>query len=567
MMKHSDFKSSDILLVLLPYWDPMVPPQGITQLKYFLRLHGFRVTVKDANTQESFKELHDRYFAKLKTFVPEHKKGNFINIGHDVLREHMMAHLNASGKKGYFTLLKQVIYLTYYTHCSDFQMLELDHILDEFYSRLNHYCLNLLAEVKPAVLGISVLRDTLAPSLFMFKLAKQVNPSILTVMGGNIFAQILTKDTPNFHSFVNQTPYIDKLIIGEGQVLLLKLLNGELPQSQRVFTLKDVGGEIVGVSELARPDMSNLDVTRDYPYLPAQSSVSCPFLCSFCNERDFLGPYRKMNPREAVNEMIALHKEYGGQLFFMSDSLLNYTVANLARAVGQSGVMLYWDGYIRVSADVCNPENTLLWRRGGFYRARLGIESGSPRLLKIMNKQISVEHIKAAICSLAAAGIKTTTYWVIGHPGESEHDFQHTLDLLSELKHYIYEAECNPFTYRYAGPGMNDIWSDKRMLLYPPGSEDMLMLNTWLVNDEPSREETYKRICRFVQHCHKEGIPNPYSIFDIYKADERWQKLQPNAVPAFVRFKDKEVYIDDKETVNVYAGIETVWQDEGDFGF
>jgi hypothetical protein len=487
----------NILLVLLPYWDPMVPPQGISHLKRFLRHHGYRVVTKDANTLEEFKDLHDKYFDTLRKFIPENKRGNFVNIGHDVMRNHMMAHLNFTDQETYLQLLEQIIYLTYYTHCGENQILELDGIITEFYSRLKAYALKLLAEVKPGVLGFSVFRDTMAPSLFMARLAKEKYPHIQTVMGGSIFSDTLIIDTPNFETFLKKAPYVDKIIIGEGQNLLLKLLRGELPESQRVFTLKDIDGEILGFSELSTPDLEDFNVRDDYPYLPAQSSVSCPYRCSFCNEREFWGQYRKKDPRTTVAEMTALHKRYGSQLFFMSDSLLNYTADALSQEILKSGVMLYWDGYIKVSDEVCDPENTLSWRQGGFYRARLGIESGSPHLLNVMDKKIKVDQVKSALCSLAGAGIKTTTYWVIGHPGETEEDFQQTLDLLTELKNYIYEAECNVFAYRYGGPGVTDIWSDKRKLLYPPSANDMLMMRTWIVDGEPSRRETYSRVSRF----------------------------------------------------------------------
>jgi radical SAM superfamily enzyme YgiQ (UPF0313 family) len=572
-MKHSDskpIKPMTILLVLLPYWDPMVPPQGISHLKTFLKHHGYNVVTNDANTLDIFKELNDKYFDTLKSFIPEDKRGNFINIGHDVMRNHMMAHLNVDNKKNnekYLQLLEQIVYLTYYTQCSHQQLLQLDGIISEFYSQLETHAQNLLEEVKPDVLGFSVFRDTMAPSLFMAQLSKEKYPSIQTIMGGSIFSDSLIVDTPNFETFLEQAPYVDKIIIGEGQNLLLKLLRHDFPESQRVFTLKDIDGKTLGFSALSTPDLEDFNVVRDYPYLPAQGSISCPYQCSFCNEQDFWGQYRKKNPRVTVAEMIALNKRYGTQLFFMSDSLLNYTADDISREIADSKVMLYWDGYIKVSKEVSDIDNTLQWRRGGFYRARLGIESGSPHLLEIMNKKIKVEQIKSSVCSLAGAGIKTTTYWVIGHPGETEDDFLQTLDLLTELKNYIYEAECNVFAYRYGGPNVTDIWSDKRKLLYPPSANDMLMMRTWIVDDEPSRQETYSRVSRFAAHCKKLGIPNPYSVYDIYKADERWKKLQVNAVPGFVQFKESGDYIDDTGAIKVYAGVESTLYDEGDFGF
>jgi radical SAM superfamily enzyme YgiQ (UPF0313 family) len=559
-------KSDKILLVVLPYWDPLIPPKGISHLKTFLQHHGYPVVTRDANTGNTFKDLYDAYFNTIKKYVPPEKWGNFYNIGHDVMRNHLTAHIHYSDEKEYMALVKDLVYQTFYTGFNDEQILELNGVVIEFYHELENYALGLLAEVKPGVLGISVFRDTLGPSMFMFKRAKETYPHIQTVMGGCIFSDILYIGTPNLQSFLEVTPYIDKIIIGEGQNLFLKLLRHELPESQRVFTLKDIDEETLGFSELNTPDISDFDV-HQYPYLPGQSSMSCPHQCSFCNVQEFFGKYRKKNPGQTVSEMIALYKKYGSQLFFMCDSLLNYTVADLAKEFLESGTMLYWDGYLRVDKEVCDIRNTMLWRRGGFYRARLGIESGSRKMLDLMNKKITVEQIKSSLHSLANAGIKTTTYWVIGHPGETGDDFLATLDLLTELKDSIYEAECNAFIYGYSGQSDSDKWKDKRVLLYPGSAKDMLIVRSWVLNLEPSREVIYSRISRFIEHCNKLGIPNPYSLYDIYKADERWQKLYKNAVPSLVDFKQRNRYIDDTDKVEEVFLMQNTLEEDGDFGF
>jgi radical SAM superfamily enzyme YgiQ (UPF0313 family) len=559
-------KSDKILLVVLPYWDPLIPPKGISHLKTFLQHHGYPVVTRDANTGDTFKDLYNAYFNTIKKYVPPEKWGNFYNIGHDILRNHLTAHIHYTDEKEYMALVKDLVYQTFYTRFHDEQILELNGVVIEFYHELENYALGLLAEVKPGVLGISVFRDTLGPSLFMFKLAKEKYPYIQTVMGGCIFSDILYIGTPNLQSFLEVTPYIDKIIIGEGQNLFLKLLRHELPESRRVFTLKDIDEETLGFSELNTPDISDFDV-HQYPYLPGQSSISCPYQCSFCNVHEFFGKYRKKNPGQTVDEMIALYKKYGSQLFFMCDSLLNYTAADLAKEFLKSGIILYWDGYLRVDKEVCDIRNTMLWRRGGFYRARLGIESGSRKMLDLMNKKVTVEQIKSSLHSLANAGIKTTTYWVIGHPGETEDDFLATLDLLKELKDSIYEAECNAFVYGYSGQSDSDKWKDKRMLLCPESAKDMLIVRSWVLNLEPSREVIYSRISRFIEHCNKLGIPNPYSLYDIYKADERWQKLYKNAVPSLVDFKKRDSYINDTDKVEEVFLMQNTLEEDGDFGF
>jgi radical SAM superfamily enzyme YgiQ (UPF0313 family) len=187
-----------------------------------------------------------------------------------------------------------------------------------------------------------------------------------------------------------------------------------------------------------------------------------------------------------------------------------------------------------------------------------------------MKKNITVHQVKSAVSSLAFAGIQTTTYWIIGYPGETEADFQQTLDLIEELKDDIYEAECRPFYYYLTGQSNSDQWAaeNKSIPLYPGKAEDMLVFQTWLLDSEPSREETYQRVNRFVEHCKKHGVPNPYSLKDIYEADERWKKLHKNAVPSLADLKKKNIPIDECKKVEKLVVMQNaVVNDDGDFKF
>lgn len=537
-----------ILLALLPFWEPQIPPMGISCLKTFLETNGYHVKTVDANIKEELSQVHQEYFKTLEEYIPPDQRGNFNNVGHEVLRNHMMAHLHYEEENAYIQLVKTLVYETFYVEVHEAQIRQLNKILAAFYHDLENYILELLAREQPSILGLSVYRGNLAPSMFAFKLTKEHYPPVKTVMGGAVFAGELTVGSVNFDVFLEKTPYIDKIIVGEGELLFLKYLRGELPDSQRVYTLNDIKGETLDITGVGIPDFSDLAL-QFYPNIAAYTSRSCPFQCSFCTETVYWGKYRKKGIQQIVEELTALYKKHQSQLFLMCDSLLNPVITGLARGLSESGLSLYWDGYLRVEAKACDPENTMLWRRGGFYRARLGIESGSPHVLALMEKNIPIEHIKAAISNLASAGIKTTTYWVVGHPGETGADFQQTLDIIAELRDDIYEAWSSPFKYYLSGQVNSPQWERKSRLLYPAEAKDMLITQTWTLDCEPSRKEAFQRMNRFVQHCKQLGIPNPYSMIEFYQADERWKKLHKNAVPSLVEFENKDTYIDENKRV------------------
>jgi hypothetical protein len=558
-----------ILLAILPYWDPMIPPMGITTLKAYLQKHGYIVKTVDLIVKKECLDFYNKYFEILKRCIPEEKQGNFNNIGHDVLQSHLMAYWNHSDENRYEKLVKTMIYKSYYVEVQDFHVRELNRIMDEFYIMLKTYWLELLAEEKPDVVGVTAYKCTIATSMYVLKLTRQKFPRIKTLMGGGTFNETHAPDSPNFQILLDTSVnYLDKIILGQGELLFLKYLQGELPEAQRVYTRADIGGRILDFDKQELPDFSDLDMSK-YPYLAATASASCLYNCSFCVARKVAGEYRVKTPTQTVTEMVKMYDQYGHQLFFMTDSLLNPVVTDLADKIIKSGVSLYYDAYFRVDDASGDISNTLFWRRGGLYRVRLGTESGSQRILDNMNKKITVEQIKSSVSALAYAGIKTTTYWVIGHPGETESDFQQTLDLLEELKNDIFQAECNYFLVHYSKQASAGEWRKVIDLLYPESAQSMLVFQYYTPGPGmvPSREETFRRVHRFEAHCRKLGIPNPYSYDQHVKADERWRRLHKHAVPSLLDFLVTKEYINENFYIENFSFAQNTRSDDVNFNF
>jgi radical SAM superfamily enzyme YgiQ (UPF0313 family) len=562
-----NFCHEKILLITLPFWSTLIPAQGLANLKSFLQEYGYKVKAVDATSEKIFLELYDKYFKILKEVIPRDRRGNFYNVGNDVLRNHMMAYTNYTDREEYNQLVSSLVEKTYYYPIEGIAISKLDSVLVELFSRLEKYVLELLEEEKPTVLGLSANSGNLASTRFAFELCRREYPQIRTIMGGCVFFNHLAMGNPDLDFFLEKTTsYIDKLIIGKGEILFLKYLQSKLPESKRVFTQADVTEEEKKSYNYEIPDFRDFDLER-YLYLTATGSEGCPYKCSFCNKRTWFGKFFKKNPVQTVSEIAKLQKRHNQRLFLMTDALLNIVITDIAKEMIKNELPVYLDGYFMVDKEAEEIENTLLWRRGGFYRARLGIESGSPHVLNLMGKKVTPQQIRNVVSNLARAGIKTTTYWIIGHPGETEEDFQQTLDLIEELKNDIWEAECNLFTYFYVGQNNSEKWADKRMLLYPPKARDMLDSQTWILDCQPSRQETYNRMIRFVEHCDKLGIPNPYSLDEIYKADERWKKLHKNAVPSVMEIINQGVDPGEREKVKKFLPLQTKQDEEDDFDF
>lgn len=568
-MREERYNQGKILLVLLPVWDPLIPPLGISSLKSYIKKHGWNVITVDVNFVPGLSGLSSEYFSILGKYIPLDKRRHLYNIGHEVLRNHMMAHINLDNarEKEYIELVKVLAAKTFFHDLEESQVLELNKVIRNFYLKLEKYFIDLLDKEKPAVLGLSVYSGTLPASLFVFRLAKEKYPHIQTVMGGGIFSAELGIDSPNFKYFLEKTSCIDKIIVGEGEILFLKLLRGELSGSQKVYTINDLNGESLDITTLDEPDFSDFDL-QNYAQVASSTSRSCPFQCAFCVETVYWGQFRKKTTKQIANELEYLYKTYNRRLFLMCDSLLNPVIRDLAAEMIKREVSLYWGGYLRGGKYVDDIQETMKWRQGGFYRARLGVESGSPKILDLMGKKISVAQLKSSIASLAYAGIKTTTMFVIGYPEETEEDFQQTLDLIEECKDDIYEADCNPFWYFSTGQVNSDKWQqmNKSVLLYPESARDMLIIQTWCLDCQPPREEIYRRVNRFIQHCKKLKVPNPYSLFETNEADERWKKLHKNAVPALIDINSGRVPPDECKKLSNLSFAE-IKQDDGAWNF
>lgn len=540
-------KASDtkIFLTIFPYWDPMIPPMGITSLKEFLQKYDYVVTTEDLIVKKECMDFYTEYFRILSKNIPLEKQGNFRNIGHDVLQNQLMAHFNFTIRQNYIDLTTDLIYKHYYHTVANICVEDLINLMDKFYEMLLKYFLKRVEEEAPDIIGASLFKCTVPVTLFIFKNVREKFPHIKLLAGGGTFNESHSPDSPSFDRLLKYSEnFVDHFFLGQGELLFLQYLKGELSKSQRVYTKDDIGGRILGFNEQLIPDFSDLNLNV-YPCMPATSSASCIYNCSFCVAKKVNGEYRKKDSKLVVEQMTELYKLHGHQLFFMTDSLINPVITNLAKEFINADVPLYYDAYFKVDDQSADINNTLLWRRGGLYRVRLGTESGSQKILDEMDKLITPNQIRSTVKALAYAGIKVTTYWVIGHPGETEEDFQATLDLIEELKNDIYQAECNYFLYHYSKQGSAHEWAKDRMPLFDEKYDDMLIFKYWTLNRYPLREETFNRVHRFEAHCRKLEIPNPYSLNDYYIADKRWMALHKNSAPPLMLFKEFGEIIDE----------------------
>lgn len=140
--------------------------------------------------------------------------------------------------------------------------------------------------------------------------------------------------------------------------------------------------------------------------------------------------------------------------------------------------------------------------------------------------------ISDVLKSLAGAGIRTTTYWIVGFPGETEEDFQETLDFVEEHHRYIYELEAHPYSYYPYGQVGSRLYQCRS--LYPEDVTNVTKFKVWEVIDaDPPREVRYERLHRLSRLVFNLGLPNIYTMADRYRAEDRWHSLYPLAADIY----------------------------------
>jgi len=80
-------------------------------------------------------------------------------------------------------------------------------------------------------------------------------------------------------------------------------------------------------------------------------------------------------------------------------------------------------------------------RRAGCLRLFFGAESGSPRLLRLLNKGIRVSQIRRSARVTREAGIEADYSWMVGIPTETEWDKRATITAIKAVQRENPEAE------------------------------------------------------------------------------------------------------------------------------
>jgi len=345
---------------------------------------------------------------------------------------------------------------------------------------------SLLERERPDLVGITLYTFNRHQGLRLASVARRANPRCTVIVGG-------PHATHTGESILSHYPDVAAVAAGEGEITMLEaaraLQAGEPLSGVRGLIVRS-GADGSPSRTFARETVADLD-TLPFPaphyrghHLDPEAEASfvitsrgCPARCTFCNTPDFWGTRMRFRGPENMLEEIRFLKERLGiiQPGIRDDTFTVHKrrLIEFCQRLIDSRLNVMWSCQSRVNAI---DEERLAWmRRAGCDHIQYGIESGSPRILSELAKDITTDEIRAAAAATRKMGLTLSIYLISGVPGETEADFHSTRALLEEIRPHdglVAPLAVFPGTHIYArmkaqGSIDDDFWvREKKDTLY-----------------------------------------------------------------------------------------------------
>ncbi len=306
----------------------------------------------------------------------------------------------------------------------------------------------------PQVIGFSVNNSSLYSTLKLAWKLKQINPEIKIILGGPMFL------VPADIEPIISNDGIDIIVLGEGEETFIEL-TGLLEKGMDIDLCKgivykkkgkiiktDPRGFINNLDELPFLDFIDLPLDRYEPpghlgkHISLMTSRGCIQNCVFCGPKAYWPGYRSMSGKRIYAE-IKYHLQNNPEIEHIEflDLLFNGNMQTLNEFCELMVLNPIKPGLRWHANVIIRPEMTPLvlskMKKAGCHHLTYGIESGSQRVLGLMRKNYKIKDADNVLQYTYEAGIALTCNFMFGFPGETEEDFQQTLDFLKRNAKYI----------------------------------------------------------------------------------------------------------------------------------
>ncbi len=297
--------------------------------------------------------------------------------------------------------------------------------------------------------GITAMTPTIGPALEIARCLKQENPGLTIIMGG-AHPTLLPQET------LMASPAVDVIVRGEGDDTIIELLRAieEKRNFEGVAGISFRSGEkIVHTPErTSAVDMDSLPFPAFHllpwqkyrphpphgmamPFAAIVTSRGCPYRCAYCSKPVFGSRFRAQSPARVVDEIIYLKEKFGvREIAFYDDTftLDKKRAGDIAEMIIEKGLKIAWTCETRV--NLVDKELLKTMKKSGCYAIAYGIESASPEIVKILQKDITIGQVESAVRATREAGIQVVGYFMLGSPGETPETIRQTIDFARKLR-------------------------------------------------------------------------------------------------------------------------------------
>jgi len=319
-----------------------------------------------------------------------------------------------------------------------------------------------LLRTKPPLLALYVNLMTKLNILESIRFVKKNLPATRVILGG-------PEVKHNAENFLRAGA--DVIVIGEGEETMMELATtlSEPGYDPGPF-LKDVKGiaflrddtfvvnqerdKIKDINELV-PARHKIDLHR---YLNAWKarhgtnaiSVStmrgCPYTCKWCSRAVYGLSYRRRSPEKVADELETLQRDYKPDSVWFVDDVFTIShkwLTAFRDELRKRDLVIPYECITR--ADRMNDDVVRLLKETGCFRVWIGAESGSQKVIDLMDRRVDVNQVRDMIRLTKNYGIETGTFIMLGYPGETEADIKETI-------HHLKESNPDHFTITVAYP-------------------------------------------------------------------------------------------------------------------
>jgi radical SAM superfamily enzyme YgiQ (UPF0313 family) len=314
------------------------------------------------------------------------------------------------------------------------------------------HTIDIVNRAAPRWVGFNLLAPTYQVSA---RIAAALDPAIKVMLGGHqakaMPVEILTDP---------RMSRCEALVLGEGETRVAALLTDhrsrtELPGVMWLDPIlkTPVTGGIPGNSHHLAPDVDALPfVDRRYltqdPHHEAGrweanmvGARGCPYDCSFCGAAVSANPDITIRTRDPHNILAEMHQlrdtdvtafRFVDDLFLGARRVIDHMMS--AFTTERVGDWAVWDATGRINVLHRASDHTLdTLARNGLREVALGIESGSERVLTLIDKRIDPDMTKTVVRRLTERGINVKGYFILGFPTETPAEIAATVRLVHDL--------------------------------------------------------------------------------------------------------------------------------------